>query len=149
MAEEARLFCPWGFSGQEYWSGLLFPPPGDLPNPEIEPTPLLSPSLAGGLLTTSATWKALIHCVWAQLGPTLCDPMDGSPRGTSVHGIPQARTLEWVAISYSRGSSWPGDRTECRVSPAFAGGYFLTTFPIQAMGNHKKTCRRKLKMVFM
>ena len=36
---------------------------------------------------------------------TLCDPMDCSPPGSCVHGIPQARMLEWVAISYSRGSS--------------------------------------------
>ena len=33
----ARLLCPWGFSRQEYWSGLLCPPQGDLPNPGIEP----------------------------------------------------------------------------------------------------------------
>ena len=33
----ARLLCPWGFSRQEYWTGLPFPSPGDLPNPEIEP----------------------------------------------------------------------------------------------------------------
>ena len=33
----ARLLCPWGFSGQEYWSGLPCPPPGDLPNPGTEP----------------------------------------------------------------------------------------------------------------
>ena len=33
----ARLLCPWGFSRQEYWSGLPCPPPGDLPNPEIKP----------------------------------------------------------------------------------------------------------------
>ena len=32
-----RLFCPWGFSRQEYWSGLPYSPPGDLPNPEIKP----------------------------------------------------------------------------------------------------------------
>ena len=38
--------------------------------------------------------------------PTLCDPMDCSPPGSSVHGIFQARVLEWVAISSSRGSSW-------------------------------------------
>ena len=37
--------------------------------------------------------------------PTLCDPVDYSPPGSSVHGILQARILEWVAISYSRGSS--------------------------------------------
>ena len=43
--------------------------------------------------------------------PTLCDPMDYSPPGFSVHGIFQARVLEWVAISFSRGSSWPRDQT--------------------------------------
>ena len=44
---------PVGFPRQEYWSGLLFPPSGDLPNPGIEPTPLASPALAGGFVTTS------------------------------------------------------------------------------------------------
>ena len=43
--------------------------------------------------------------------PTFCDPMDCSLPGSSVHGIFQARVLEWVAISFSRGSSWPRDRT--------------------------------------
>ena len=42
---------------------------------------------------------------------TLCDPMDCSPPGSSVHGIFQARVLEWVAIFFSRGSSQPRDRT--------------------------------------
>ena len=41
----------------------------------------------------------------------LCDPLDCSLPGSSVHGILQARILEWVAISYSRGSSQPRDRT--------------------------------------
>ena len=41
---------------------------------------------------------------------TLCQPMDCSPPGSSVHGISQARILVWVAISLSRGSSWPRDR---------------------------------------
>ena len=44
----------------------------------------------------------------AQLCPTLCDPMDYSWPGSSVHGILQARILEWVAIPFSRGSSDPG-----------------------------------------
>ena len=39
--------------------------------------------------------------------PTLCDPLDCSPPGSSVHGISQARILEWVATLSSRGSSWP------------------------------------------
>ena len=44
--------------------------------------------------------------------PTLCDPMDCSLRGFSVHGILQARILEWVTISFSRASSRPRDRTQ-------------------------------------
>ena len=53
----------------------------------------------------------LLVCVWAQLCSTLCDPMDCSPPGSSVHGILQARILEWAAISSSRGSSQPMDQT--------------------------------------
>ena len=49
-------------------------------------------------------------CMCAQSCPTLCNPMDCSPPGSSVHGIFQARVLEWVAISFSRGSFWPRDR---------------------------------------
>ena len=41
---------------------------------------------------------------------TLCGPTDCNPPGSSVRGISQAQILEWVAISSSRGSSWPGDR---------------------------------------
>ena len=44
--------------------------------------------------------------------PTLCDPVDSSPPGFSVHGILQARILEWVASSFSRGSSQPRDQTQ-------------------------------------
>ena len=47
----------------------------------------------------------------AQSCPTLCDPMDCNLPGSSVHGIFQARILEWVAISFSRRSSWPRDWT--------------------------------------
>ena len=52
-----------GFSKQEYWSGLPFSSPGDLPNPGIEPTSLLSPALAGGFFTTSTTWETLMPYV--------------------------------------------------------------------------------------
>ena len=53
-------------------------------------------------------WKACAH---AQSCPTLCHSRDCSPSGCSVHGIFQARILEWVAISFSRGSSRPSDQT--------------------------------------
>ena len=45
-----------GFSRQEYWSGLPFPSPEDLPDPGIEPMSLKSPALAGGFFTTDTTW---------------------------------------------------------------------------------------------
>ena len=57
----------------------------------------------------------------AQSCQTLCDPMDSSPPGSSVHGILQVRILEWVAISFSRGSSLPRDRTQVSCT---AGRYF-------------------------
>ena len=50
---------PMGFSSQEYWSGLLCLPPGDLPNLRIKPMSLTSPALAGEFFTTSTTWETL------------------------------------------------------------------------------------------
>ena len=47
--------------------------------------------------------KVKVKSEVAQSCPTLCDPVDCSPPGSSVHGILQARILEWVAISFSRG----------------------------------------------
>jgi len=53
--------------------------------------------------TAAAAAAAAKSC---QSCPTLCDPIDGSPRGSSVPGILQARTLEWVAISFSNARKW-------------------------------------------
>ena len=50
-------------------------------------------------------------CVCTQACLTLCHPMEGSPPGSLVHAISQARILEWVAVSFSSGSSWPRDQT--------------------------------------
>ena len=63
-------------------------------------------------LHTSKMITMITLCVLLlQLCPTLCGPMDCSPQGSSVHGIFQARILEWVAISFSKGSSQPRDLT--------------------------------------
>ena len=59
-----------------------------------------------------------IICYCAQSHLTLCNPLDCSPPGSSVHGIFQARILEWVAISSSRGSSDPGVEPATLASPA-------------------------------
>ena len=68
-------------------------------------------------------------CVCAQLCRTLCDPMDCSLSGSSVHAIFQARILGQVAISYSRGTSHPGIKLASRVSPAMADRFFTPVAP--------------------
>ena len=73
-----------GFSRQQYWSGLLFPPPEDLPDPGIEPTSLKSPALAGGFFTTSASWEAWSSSMAAcNLSPPYLPPTQevSSPSG--------------------------------------------------------------------
>ena len=69
-----------------------------------------------------SSWNySQVKALAAQSGPTPCDPMDCSPPGSSVHGIIQAIILEWVAIPFSRGSSWPRDQSwvslHCRQIP--------------------------------
>ena len=89
------------FFRQEYCSALPFPTPGVLPHPVFP----AYPALTGGVFTR-ATWeKKEKESEVAQLCLTLGDPLDCSLPGSSVHGILQARILEWVAISFSRGSS--------------------------------------------
>ena len=78
------------FSRQEYWSELPFPPPEHLPNPETEPTPHVSPALADGFFTTSAT-SAVISC---------------SVKSDSLrpHGLQCARVLcPWDSVGKSTG----------------------------------------------
>ena len=67
-----------------------------------------------------------VLCLVAQLYLTLCNPMDSSPPGSSVHGILQAKMLEWVAIPSSRGSSQPRDQTQVS---RIAGGFFTSDLP--------------------
>ena len=57
------------------------------------------------------TGLSIAQLLLSQSCPTLCGPLDYSLPGSSVHGLLQARTLEWVAISFSRGSFWPRDPT--------------------------------------
>ena len=74
--------------------------------------------MTSSLKTTAGVSEGQIlsfqDCKWTvhtQSCLTLCDPMDCSPPGSSVHEISQTRILEWVPISFSRGSSWPRDQT--------------------------------------
>ena len=130
VAHQASLFME--FSRQEYWSGLPSPPPGDYPDPRVEPTSLTSTCIGRCILfhlghlgsMCVCMCLCLCACVYAQSCPTLCDPADCSPPGSSIHGIFQARILELVVISSSRGSSWPRDWTHVSYISHIAGRFF-------------------------
>ena len=61
-----------------------------------------------------------------QFRPFLFDPVDCSPPGLSVHGMLQARILQWFAMPSSRGSSWPRIEPAFLMSPVLSGGFFTT-----------------------
>ena len=84
---------------------------------------------------------ARVH-VFTQWCPTPCDPMDCSPPGSSVRGILQARTLEWVAISSSRGSSWRRDRI-CISCLSRRTLYHCSTWELTvSVGVRRQPCKR-------
>ena len=86
-----------GLFWHEYWSRLPFSSLEDIPDPGIES---MSSALQADSLSSAAAAKSLQLCL------TLCDPIDSSPPGSPVPGILQARTLEWVAISFSNAWKW-------------------------------------------
>ena len=93
--------------------GCHAPPPGDLPNPGIEPR---SPALQADSLSSEPPGRLMNTGVGGGGGggvakslqscPTLCDPIDSRPSGSTIPGILQARTLEWAAISFSDVWKW-------------------------------------------
>ena len=125
-----QAFLSMGLFRQEYWSGLPFPPPEDLPNPGIEPA---SPALAHGFFITEPPakqidryeiymkWKGkLLSRVWLFVTPWI------------VHGVLQARKLEGVAFFFSRASSQPRDGTR---SPTL----WEDSLPAKPQGKPKNT----------
>ena len=83
------------------------------------------PIVYGALFSHKRRWstdeKKNVKMLVAQSCPTLCDPMDCYPLGSSIHKILQARILEWVAIPFFRESSWTRNQTWV---PCIAGGFF-------------------------
>ena len=105
-----------GISQARILDGLSFPTLGDLPESWMESE---SPALARGFFTTEPPRDGLTPVYWIftqwrcafaakslQSCPTLCDPIDGSPPGSPVPGILQARTLKWAAIAFSIVWKW-------------------------------------------
>ena len=88
-----------GFSRQEYWSGLPFPPPGDLPYARIESASLTSPALTGGFFITSATWEAHPGSVQLWKDHSLVVRCDDGNSSTS----PRGRGAGWELRGGRRG----------------------------------------------
>ena len=114
-----RFFIIWAIrEAQEYWSGWPISSPRDLPNPRIKIKSL----------THQVKWKSSVMS-------TLCDPMD-----YTVHGILQARILEWAAFPFSRGSSNPGITPR---SPAL----WAESSPAEPQGKPKNTGMGSLSLL--
>ena len=96
--------------------------------------------------TTSGNSNQKRHVLSCSVMPTLCNPMDCTPPGSSVHGIFQARILERAATSSSRGSSWPRDWTWVSCGSCTAVGFFthwaIEKTPIREKG--QSTMSQKL-----
>ena len=89
----------------------------------------------------TAHWPKQVLCRHAkllQLCLTLCDPMDYSPPGSSVLGILQARILEWVTISSSRGSAQPRDQTRISYVCCIGGRFFITSATWKAQNQFQR-----------
>ena len=91
------------------------------PWPGIKPRPPALGAHSPSHWTTRWWWRFSHSAV-----SDSCDPMDCSLPGASVHGMLQARALEWVAISFSRGSSWPRNQTQI----SWIAGRLLTNWAI-------------------
>ena len=108
--QPTRLLCPWDSLGKGTRVGCHALLQGILPTQGMNPSLLHSRQIlyhwatreAPGQVSAAAAAKSLRSCL------TLCDPIDGSPLGSSVPEILQARTLEWVAISFSNVWKWKG-----------------------------------------
>ena len=91
-------------------------------------------------------WILCLHAKSLQSCSTLCDPMDCSLPGSSVCEILQAKILEWVAMSSSRGSSDPGIKPTSRVSPAVAGVFFFFFFFLPLVPRALWSCKISVKI---
>ena len=120
IAEEGFLISPCYFFGTLHSNGYISP---FLLCFSLLFFPQLFRINLIGTCSGKCQGKFLVFVLVAQLWTTLCDPMEYSLPGSSVHGILQARILEWVAISFSKGSSQPRDWTWVS---HFAGTFFTS-----------------------
>ena len=97
----------------------------------------------------SSLWPFDLYCVLClviQLCPTFCSPTDGSPPGSSVHRIFQARILGWVAISYLGNSPSPGTEAVSLAPPTLACRFFITAPVGKLIQYHLSITRHSLTL---
>ena len=148
VARQAPLSM--GFSRQEYWTGLPHPSPGDLPNPGIKSASLIRKNYSNKvvLMYYKTCLKANLNIQSTEIhSQKKKKKFQNQPLGFSVHGILQARILDWVAIPFSRGSSRPRDWiwVSC-----IAGRFFTTWATREAPAQiHKHTNLYLIKHIIL
>ena len=110
--EPTSLLCPWGSPDKNTGVGCDFLLWGIFLTQGSNPGILHCRQILYHLSCQGSPYVFLLHAESLQSCPALCDLMDCSPPGSSVHGIFQARILKWVAMPSSRGSSQPRDQTQ-------------------------------------
>ena len=132
FAELIRLLCPTSFTRSRFLAQ-------EFPSQALLWVNLM-PVRHTDLWSTSSERK--VNVLVAQLCQTLCDPMDCSPLGSSVHGLLQARMLEWVTIPFSRGLCLLGDQT---CVSRIAGRFFIVWATRVAMKHLKVRVKPTLR----
>ena len=125
-----RLFCPWDSPGKNTRVGCHVFLQGIFPTQGLNPRHISLLHWQAGSLPLAPPGKHILYSVAAaaakllQSCPTCYDPTDCSPPGSSVHGILQARILEWVTMPSPGDLPNPGIEPTSLMSPALAGGFF-------------------------
>ena len=109
-----------GFSRQEYWSGLSFPSPGNLPDPETEPG---SPALAGGFFTTAPPGKPNVNVNVKSLSRVRLSATSWTVAYQAPRSMEFSRQESWSGLPFPSPGDLPDPGTEPG-SPALAGGFF-------------------------
>ena len=117
--QPTHFLCPWKFSRKEYWSGLPFHSPGDLPDPGIKPTSPASPAVDGGCFITAPKWgKAKLEGGWP--GPSAQwdgQELSGLQEGAQAWGRPDhAMTRDLLlssSITLGRSKPWFFSSVKC------------------------------------
>ena len=133
LTKQNRMFCQFSCRSSELdFFRAVFPAIEVLPGPRILKQLNLpfKTQMTKKIIFLGSCGPISLTCVYAQSlqsCPTLCDPMDCSPLGSSVHGILQTRVLKWVAMPSSGDLPSPGIEPAAFTSPASAGGFFTSS----------------------